>query len=285
VRDEAEFLRLFVSNKAANNPLVLAPCMDWVYRAGAVQCPCSTWPTFLIADLGLSFQIQAEMVFLDGYICKESYGPTTSIYRNWTTVATLTNADVAEWRAPAINLVSSAGCGFGIQWPIAAGEIQETFNSAIPAALRLTPRFYINRNCELVAELTICWTGCPLVKDESVNCLNYQSDGSSPSNFAAKILVPGGIYRIDTTPGGFSLISCSSKPEWFSDTPWETTSAEGNQGASGGRHRGREVLAAVLGPVLPEMDVLDCDFSQIIGLTKYTRTFAGSASFKLLQTL
>jgi len=288
VRDEAEFLRLFVSNKAANNPLVLAPCMDWVYSAG--QCPCSTWPTYLIADLSFSFQIQAMTVFLEhGDICKDSYGTTTSIYKSWTTIAALTNADVVEWRAPAVNLVSSAGCGYGVQWPIPGGEIQETFNSAIPAVLRLAPRFYINRNCELVAELTICYAGCPLVRDDSAYCLYHQSVGS-PSNFAVKILVPGGIYRLDTTPeSGFSLISCgSSKPSdgVFSEPTTEYTGAEGNLGGPGGPYRGGgwETLAAILGPVFQESFGSECDFSQIIGLTAGTRTFAGSASFKLLQT-
>jgi len=283
VRDEAEFLRLFVSKKAANNPLVLAPCMDWPYSPGAVQCSCSTWPTYLIADLGFSFQIQAETVYLDGGVCKVNYGTTTSIYKTWTTIATLTNADVVEWRAPAVNLVSSAGCA-GVQGPIAVGEIQETFGSAIPAFLRLVPRFYINRNCELVAELTICYTGCPVVRDDSVWCPSYQSDGSSPSDFAVQIRVPGGIYYIDTTPGsGISLTSCGPSPqELFPETPTtEYTGAEGNVelGPPRDQYRGREVLAAVLGPVFSE-----CDFSQIIGHTKYTRTFAGSASFKLLQS-
>ncbi len=280
VRDEAGFLRLLVSTKDANNPLVLAPCMDWPYSKGTVQCPCPTWPTYLIADLGLSFQIQSLTMFLDGDTCKFRYGATTSIYKNWSTVATLTNSDVVEWRAPAINLVSSMGCGYGVQWPIPEGEIQETFNSEIPAAFRITPRFYINRNCELVAELTVCYTGCPLEPDDSVNCIKYQLEGSLPSDFAAKILVPGGIYHLDTTPeSGFSLISCSEKFKAFSEITTETTSAEGNQGALGGTLRGREVLAATLGPALSE-----CDFSQIIGQTKYTRTFAGSASFKLVQT-
>jgi hypothetical protein len=283
-QDEAGFLKLFVSKKSANNPLVLAPCMDWPYSGGAVQCPCPTWPTYLIADIGLSFQIQAMMVSLDGSTCKFGYGAITSIYKNWSTVATLTNSDVVEWRAPAINLVSSTGCGYGVQWPIAAGEIQETFNSAIPVALRITPRFYINHNCELVGELIICYTGCPLVRDESVNCIDYQLlQDSRPSDFAVSILVPGDVYRVDTAPeSGFSLIchSETEKFEAFSETTTETTSAEGNQRTSWrGTHRGMVSLAATLGPVLSE-----CDFLQAIGQTNYTQTFAGSASFKLVKT-
>jgi len=285
VRDAAGFLRLLVSNKAANNSLVLAPCMGWPYSEGAVQCLCHTWPTYLIADLGLSFQIQSLRVFLGGGICKFSYGTTTSIYKNWSTVATLANP--VEWRAPPINLVSSTGCGHGVQWPIQEGEIQETFDSEIPAAFRLTPRFYINRNCELVAELTICYTGCPLVRDDSTNCMDYQLEGSPPSNFAVAILVPGGIYAVDRNPGSeFSLLYCSEEFEMFaSETTTESTSAEGNpnepgEGTSGkGTHRGKVVLSATLGPVLSE-----CDFSEIIGQTKYKQTFAGSASFKLVQT-
>jgi len=279
-RDEAGLLRLFVSRKAANNPLVLAPCADWLYPKPPPRCPCSAWPTYLIASLGFAFQIQSLRVFSEGGICKFSYGATTSIYKNWSTVATLTNLgeDAIEWRAPAINLVSSTGCGSGVQWPFPGGEIQETFNSETPAALRVTPRFYINQNCELVAVLTICYTGCQMERDESAGCINYQLQGPPPSDFAVPILVPGGIYHLDTTPeSGFSLSSCSDKFVVFSETTTETTSAEGNQGTLGA-YRGMVVLSATLGPVLHE-----CDFSQIIGHTKYTQTFTGSANFKLVQ--